>query len=108
MTQQRTQNAERIREVRLQLQSLIEDLYWGDIEGVKIDDFQRALANQVYMMLKVIEYDLLHEKPVVNVESEDIYEHMHEQYPDAICLFRSGDFYEAYREDAEKDRKSVV
>ena len=32
----------------------------------------------------------------------DTYEHMHEQYPDVICLFRVGDFYEVYREDAEK------
>ena len=50
MTQQRKQNAERIREVRLQLQSLIEDLYWGDIDGAKIDDFQRNQANQVYLL----------------------------------------------------------
>lgn len=105
MTQQRTQNAERIREVRLQLQSLVEDLYWGDIEGVKIDDFQRNQANQVYMMLKGIEYDLTHEKPVVKIESEDTYEHIHSQYPDAICLFRCGDFYEVYREDAQKASK---
>lgn len=105
MTQQRKQNAERIREVRLQLQSLIEGLYWGDIDGVKIDDFQRNQANQVYMFLKGIEYDLLHEKPVVNVESKDTYEHMHEQYPDAICLFRCGDFYEVYRDDAQKASK---
>lgn len=32
----------------------------------------------------------------------DTYDHMHEQYPDVICLFRCGDFYEVYREDAEK------
>lgn len=32
----------------------------------------------------------------------ETYEHMHEQYPDVICLFRCGDFYEVYREDAEK------
>ena len=74
MTQQRTQNAERIREVRLQLQSLMEDL----------------------------EYDLLHEKPVVEIEEKSEYDKIHEQYPDAICLFRCGDFYEAYREDAQK------
>lgn len=105
MTQQRKQNAERIREVWLQLQSLIEDLYWGDIDGAKIDDFQRAQANQVYMMLKGIEYDLLHEKPIVNIDGQDTYEHMHAQYPDAICLFRVGDFYEVYREDAQKASK---
>ena len=32
----------------------------------------------------------------------DTYEYMHEQYPNVICLFRCGDFYEVYREDAEK------
>lgn len=32
----------------------------------------------------------------------DTYEHMHEQYPNVICLFRCGDCYEVYREDAEK------
>ena len=32
----------------------------------------------------------------------ETYEHMHEQYPNVICLFRCGDFYEVYREDAEK------
>ena len=32
----------------------------------------------------------------------DTYEHMHEQYPDVICLFRCGDSYEVYRDDAEK------
>ena len=32
----------------------------------------------------------------------DIYEHMHEQYPNVICLFRCGDFYEVHRDDAEK------
>lgn len=102
MTQQKTQAAERIREVRLQLQSLVEDLYWGDIDGAKIDDFQRNQARQVYMLLKGIEYDLLHEQPVVEVEEQSEYEKIHEQYPDAICLFRAGDFYEAYREDAQK------
>lgn len=30
------------------------------------------------------------------------YDDIHEQYPNVICLFRVGDFYEAYREDAEK------
>lgn len=102
MTQQRTQNAERIREVRLQLQSLVEDLYWGDIEGAKIDDFQRNQANQVYMMLKSIEYDLLHEKPVVEIKEQSEYDKIHAQYPGTICLFRCGDFYEVYREDAQK------
>lgn len=102
MTQQKTQAAERIRSVRLQLQSLVEDLYWGDIEGVKIDDFQRNLARQVYLLLKGVEYDLLHEQPVVEVEEQSEYDKIHAQYPDAICLFRCGDFYEAYREDAQK------
>lgn len=32
----------------------------------------------------------------------DTYDDIHEQYPDVICLFRCGDFYEVYREDAEK------
>lgn len=105
MKTKNTQNAERIRNVRLQLQSLIEDLYWGDIDGVKIDEFQRAQANQVYMMLKGIEYDLIHEKPIVKIDGQDTYEHMHEKYPDAICLFRVGDFYEVYREDAQKASK---
>ena len=27
------------------------------------------------------------------------------QYPDAILLFRCGDFYETYAEDAVRDRK---
>ena len=94
MTQQRTQNAERIREVRLQLQSLVEDLYWGDIEGAKIDDFQRNQARQVYLLLKGVEYDLLYEQPVVEVEEQSEYDKIHEQYPDAVCLFRCGDFYE--------------
>lgn len=102
MTQQKTQAAERIREVRLQLQSLVEDLYWGDIEGVKIDDFQRNQARQVYLLLKSVEYDLLHEKPVVEVEEQSEYDKIHAQYPDTICLFRCGDFYEVYREDAQK------
>ena len=102
MTQQRTQNAERIREVRLQLQSLVEDLYWGDIDGAKIDDFQRNQARQVYLLLKGVEYDLLHEQPVVEVEEQSEYDKIHEQYPDAVCLFRCGDFYEVYREDAQK------
>lgn len=87
MTQQRTQSAERIREVRLQLQSIVEDLYWGDIEGVKIDDFQRNQAHQVYLFLKGVEYDLLHEQPVVEVEEQSEYDKIHAQYPDAICLF---------------------
>lgn len=102
MTQQKTQAAERIREVRLQLQSLVEDLYWGDIEGVKIDDFQRNQARQMYLLLKSVEYDLLHEKPVVEVEDQSEYDKIHAQYPDAICLFRVGDFYEVYRDDAQK------
>lgn len=105
MKQQRTQNAERIREVRLQLQSLVEDLYWGDIEGAKIDDFQRSQARQVYLLLKGVEYDLLHEKPVIEVEEESEYDEIHAQYPDAVCLFRCGDFYEVYREDAQKVSK---
>lgn len=105
MEQQRTQNAERIREVRLQLQSLIEDLYWGDIDGAKIDDFQRNQARQVYLLLKGVEYDLLHEKPVVEIEEKSEYDKIHAQYPGTICLFRCGDFYEVYREDAQKASK---
>jgi DNA mismatch repair protein MutS len=30
------------------------------------------------------------------------YDKIHEEYPDAICLFRCGDFYEVYRDDAQK------
>lgn len=102
MTQQRTKNAERIREVRLQLQSLVEDLYLGDIEGAKIDDFQRNQARQVYLLLKGVEYDLLHEQPVVEVEEQSEYDKIHEQYPDAVCLFRRGDFYEIHHGDVQK------
>ena len=36
------------------------------------------------------------------------YYEMKERYPDAILLYRMGDFYETFGEDAVIDRKSVV
>ena len=36
------------------------------------------------------------------IQHKDEYDEIHEQYPDTICLFRVGDFYEVYREDAQK------
>lgn len=36
------------------------------------------------------------------IQYKDEYDEIHEQYPDAICLFRVGDFYEVYRDDAQK------
>ena len=39
------------------------------------------------------------------IQYKDEYDEIHEQYPDTICLFRVGDFYEVYREDAQKVSK---
>lgn len=36
------------------------------------------------------------------IQYKDEYDEIHEQYPDTICLFRVGDFYEVYRDDAQK------
>lgn len=35
------------------------------------------------------------------------YDEIHEQYPDAICLFRYGDFYEVYHDDVQKVCKVI-
>ena len=47
------------------------------------------------------------EKAEVAKESAKVYQELKEKHPDALLLFRRGDFYEAYNEDAQKVAKST-